>query len=109
MQWLAQAIQRFRQGSGTADIAAGPRWFVCPAGDRFGVPAGIGQRWYAFAEPGIEWRDDAQLAGYEVHTTANVGGGLQVIVGLAGIGGGSRGGVELASDSRSGGAALAHV
>ena len=106
VQWLAQAIQRFRQGSGAADIAAGPRWFVCPAGDRFGVPAGIGQRWYAFAEPGIQWRDDAQLAGYEVRTTASVGGGLQVVVGLAGMGGGSRGGVELASDPRSGGAAL---
>ena len=107
VQWLAQAVQRFRQGSGAADIAAGPRWFVCPTGDRFGVPAGIGQRWYAFAEPGIEWRDDAQLAGYEVLTIASVGGGLQVIVGPAGIDGGSREGIELASDPRSGGAALA--
>ena len=109
VQWLAQAIQRFRRGADTADIAAGPRWFVCPSGDRFGVPAGIGQRWYAFAEPGIEWRDDAQLAGYEVRTTANAGGGLQVIAGPAGFGRGSRGGVELASDPRSGGAALADV
>ena len=109
VQWLAQAIQRFRRGADTAEIAAGPRWFVCPSGDRFGVPAGIGQRWYAFAEPGIEWRDDARLAGYEVRTTASVGGGLQVIAGPAGLGRGSRGGVELASDPRSGGAALADV
>jgi len=29
---------------------------VCPTGDRFGVPAGIGEPWYAFAEPGIAWR-----------------------------------------------------
>ena len=108
-QWLAQAIQRFRRGADTAEITAGSRWFVCPAGDRFGVPAGIGRRWYAFAEPGIEWRGDARLAGYEVRTTANVGGGLQVVAGPAGSGRGSRAGVEIASDPRSGGAALAHV
>ena len=103
-QWLAQAIQRFRQGADTADVAAGPRWFVCPTGDRFGVPAGIGQPWYAFAEPGIEWRDDARLAGYEVRTTGNVGGGLQVVAGPHTHDGGHRN-TELASDPRSGGAA----
>ena len=106
VQWLAQAIQRFRLGATTADIAAGPRWFVCPTGDRFGVPAGIGQRWYAFAEPGIEWRDDARLAGYEVRPTANVGGGLQVVAVLHAHAGDRRN-AELASDPRSGGAALA--
>ena len=106
VQWLAQAIQRFRRGAATADIAAGPRWFVCPTGDRFGVPAGIGQPWYAFAEPGIEWRDDTRLAGYEVRTTGNVGGGLQVVAGLNTHDGGHRN-AELASDPRSGGAALA--
>ena len=106
VQWLAQAIQRFRLGAATADIAAGPRWFVCPTGDRFGVPAGIGQPWYAFAEPGIEWRDDARLAGYEVRPTANVGGGLQVVVAPHAQDGDHRH-AELASDPRSGGAALA--
>ena len=106
VQWLAQAIQRFRLGAATADIAAGPRWFVCPTGDRFGVPAGIGQPWYAFAEPGIEWRGDARLAGYEVRPTANVGGGLQVVVAPHAQDGDHRH-AELASDPRSGGAALA--
>ena len=105
VQWLAQAIQRFRQGATTVDIAGGARWFVCPTGDRFGVPAGIGEPWYAFAEPGIAWHDDTDLAGYEVRTTANVGGGLQVVTG----GDEPRGGwpevAELASDPRSGGAA----
>ncbi|MCY4425207.1 MAG: gamma-glutamyltransferase [Acidimicrobiaceae bacterium] len=108
VQWLAQAVQRFRRGAPTADIAAGPRWFVCPTGDRFGVPAGIGQPWYAFAEPGIEWRDDARLGGYEVRTTPNVGGGLQVVAGPHSRGGGQAH-AELASDPRSGGAALALV
>ena len=107
VQWLAQAIQRFRRGADTAEIASGSRWFVCPTGDRFGVPAGIGQPWYAFAEPGIEWRDDARLAGYEVRASANVGGGLQVVTGSSAAGHGSRTEVELASDPRSGGAALA--
>ena len=108
VQWLAQAVQRFRRGAPVADIAAGPRWFVCPTGDRFGVPAGIGQPWYAFAEPGIEWRDDARLASYEVRPTGNVGGGLQVVVGPSGNSTSNRGrpAVELASDPRSGGAAL---
>lgn len=108
VQWLAQAIQRFRRGADTADIAAGPRWFVCPTGDRFGVPAGIGQPWYAFAEPGIEWQDDTRLAGYEVRTTGNVGGGLQVVAGPHPRNGGHRN-AELASDPRSGGAALVLV
>lgn len=108
VQWLAQAIQRFRRGADTADIAAGPRWFVCPTGDRFGVPAGIGQPWYAFAEPGIQWRDDPRLAGYEVRTTSNVGGGLQVVAGPHAHDGDGRS-AELASDPRSGGAALALV
>ncbi len=107
VQWLAQAIQRFRRGADTAEIASGSRWFVCPTGDRFGVPAGIGQPWYAFAEPGIEWRDDARLSGYEVRASANVGGGLQVVTGSSTAGHGSRTEVELASDPRSGGAALA--
>ena len=106
VQWLAQAIQRFRRGADTAEIASGSRWFVCPTGDRFGVPAGIGQPWYAFAEPGIEWRDDARLSGYEVRTSANVGGGLQVVTGSGAAGRGSPTDVELASDPRSGGAAL---
>ena len=108
VQWLAQAVQRFRRGAPVADIAAGPRWFVCPTGDRFGVPAGIGQPWYAFAEPGIEWRDDARLGDYEVRTTPNVGGGLQVVTGPHTRDGG-RAHAELASDPRSGGAALALV
>jgi gamma-glutamyltranspeptidase/glutathione hydrolase len=107
VQWLAQAVQRFRRGAATADIAAGSRWFVCPTGDRFGVPAGIGEPWYAVAEPGIAWHDDSHLAGYEVRTTSNVGGGLQLVVG-GGTGRCGRGSVaELASDPRSGGAALA--
>ena len=107
VQWLAQAIQRFRRGATTADIAAGARWFVCPTGDRFGVPAGIGEPWYAFAEPGIAWHDDRDLAGYEVRTAANVGGGLQVVAGGDGPGRGLRRDAELASDPRSAGAALA--
>ncbi|MXV97855.1 MAG: hypothetical protein F4126_08060 [Acidimicrobiaceae bacterium] len=108
VQWLAQAIQRFRRGAATADIAAGSRWFVCPTGDRFGVPAGIGEPWYAFAEPGIAWRDDTRLAGYEVRHTSNVGGGLQLVVGGGSPGRrGQRSVAELASDPRSGGAALA--
>ena len=109
VQWLAQAIQRFRRGQSTAEIAAGSRWFVCPTGDRFGVPAGIGEPWYAFAEPGIAWRDDARLAGYEVRTTLNVGGGLQVVAGGDGTGPSRRSVAELASDPRSAGAALAVV
>ena len=80
VQWLAQAVQRFRHGRPASDIAAGARWFVCPEGDRFGVPAGIGSPWYAFAEPGIEWSHDARCAGYEVRPVESVGGGLQLVV-----------------------------
>ena len=106
VQWLAQAIQRFRLGVDPAETAAGPRWFVCPSGDRFGVPAGIGEPWYAFAEPGIEWRNDERLTGYEVRRVDDVGGGLQLVVvtepeqDLAPV-------AKLASDPRAGGAALA--
>ena len=107
VQWLAQAIQRFRRGADTAEIAAGSRWYVCSIGDRFGVPAGIGEPWYAFAEPGIAWRDDARLAGYEVRRTANVGGGLQVVVGGRLTDPARHSFAELASDPRSAGAALA--
>lgn len=107
VQWLAQAIQRFRQGAATEDIAAGSRWFVCPTGDRFGVPAGIGEPWYAFAEPGIAWRDDTHLAGYEVRHTSNVGGGLQLVAAGNSAGPGRHCVADLASDPRSGGAALA--
>ena len=99
VQWLAQAVQRFRRGGAAAEIAAGPRWFVCSTGDRFGVPAGIGEPWYAFAEPGIEWRDDPRLAGYDVCRTPNVGGGLQLAAGGDDA--------VLASDPRSGGTASA--
>ena len=105
VQWLAQAIQRFRRHARAAEIVSGPRWFVCPSGDRFGVPAGIGEPWYAFAEPGIAWHDDRDLAGYKVRPTADVGGGLQVAIGPGSNG--RRGAVELASDPRSGGAAAA--
>ena len=106
VQWLAQAIQRFRRRAGAAEIASGSRWFVCPTGDRFGVPAGIGEPWYAFAEPDIAWHDDTHLADYEIRTTANVGGGLQIAIGPYPHDEG-RGNAELASDPRSGGAALA--
>lgn len=101
VQWLAQAVQRFRRDESAVEIVSGPRWFLCPEGDRFGVPHGIGKPWYAFAEPGVEWRDDARIAGYEVKRPANVGGGLQVAIGLNG------GGVELGSDPRAAGAAWA--
>ena len=101
VQWLAQAVQRFRRDEPTVEIMSGPRWFVCPEGDRFGVPHGIGLPWYAYAEPGVEWRDDARIAGYEIKRPDNVGGGLQVVVGL------DDGGVELGSDPRAAGAARA--
>lgn len=107
VQWLAQAVQRFRLRAGAAEIASGSRWFVCPTGDRFGVPAGIGEPWYAFAEPGIAWRDDARLAGYDVRTTPNVGGGLQLAVSDRDAEAGPHTVAALASDPRSGGAALA--
>ncbi len=104
VQWLAQAVQRFRRGAAPADIAAGSRWFVCPTGDRFGVPAGIGEPWYAFAEPDIAWHDDTHLAGYEVRTTPNVGGGLQVAA--SDDDASSDTVAALASDPRSGGTAM---
>ena len=98
VQWLAQAIQRYRLGADASAIVAGPRWFVCPTGDRFGVPAGIGEPWFAFAEPGIEWRDDDRLAGYEVRSVDSDGGGLQAVVGTGQ-------GIQVASDRRAAGAA----
>jgi gamma-glutamyltranspeptidase/glutathione hydrolase len=101
VQWLAQAVQRFRRGADPTAIVTGPRWFVCPEGDRFGVPGGIGQPWYAYAEPGIEWRDDEMLSDYRVKPVDNVGGGLQLAMGA------ERGGVLLGSDPRAGGAARA--
>ncbi len=101
VQWLAQALQRFRLGRSIHEIASGPRWFVCPEGDRFGVPGGIGQPWYAFAEPGIAWAGQPRCAGYEVRPVASVGGGLQV------IGSSGRPGWVAASDPRSGGRAMA--
>ena len=101
VQWLAQAVQRFRRGEPTAEIVSGSRWFVCPEGDRFGVPDGIGLPWYAYAEPGVEWRDDARVAGYEVKRSGNVGGGMQVVIGL------DDGAVELGSDPRAAGGARA--
>ena len=107
VQWLAQAVQRFRRRADAAEIAAGARWFVCPAGDRFGVPAGIGEPWYAFAEPGIAWRDDPRLAGYGVRTTANAGGGLQLATSDDDPDEGPHTAAALASDPRSGGTALA--
>ena len=107
VQWLAQAVQRFRRRDSAAEIASGPRWFVCPTGDRFGVPAGIGEPWYAFAEPGIAWHGDTRLAGYEVRPTPNVGGGLQVVAGGNEPGRDRPLVAELASDPRSGGAASA--
>jgi gamma-glutamyltranspeptidase/glutathione hydrolase len=100
VQWLAQALQRFRLGRSPSDLAAGPRWFVCPEGDRFGVPGGIGKPWFAFAEDGIEWADHERCAGYEVRRVDSVGGGLQVIVG-------DDGRWEAASDPRAGGRAMA--
>ena len=104
VQWLAQAIQRYRLGIDPAEAASGPRWFVCPSGDRFGVPAGIGQPWYAFAEPGIHWRADKRLGGYEVRPVDNVGGGLQLVVAT---GTADSPPFQTASDPRSAGAALA--
>ncbi len=101
-QWLAQSIQRFRLNASIAEIVSGPRWFVCPAGDRrFTMPAGIGRQWYAYAEPGIEWRGDERVAGYEVRRSHNAGGCLQA------VGGTGDGDIELGSDPRSAGGARA--
>lgn len=99
VQWLAQAIQRFRRNAALSEIVGGPRWFVCPVGDRFGVPVGIGKPWYAYAEPDIEWHNDTRLAGFEVRQTNNVGGGLQAAVKM-----GDK--ITLGSDPRAAGAAL---
>jgi gamma-glutamyltranspeptidase len=79
VQWLAQSGQRFRQGEPLEQIVAGPRWFVCPEGDRFGVPGGIGQEWFMFAGQDIEWAADPAVAGYAVRRTDSVGGGLQAV------------------------------
>lgn len=99
VQWLAQAGQRFRQGRTLDEMVTGPRWFVCPEGDRFGVPGGIGQEWFLFAEPGIAWANDNKAAGYSVRRTDNVGGGLQGIERRTD-------GWRIATDPRGGGAAL---
>jgi gamma-glutamyltranspeptidase len=79
VQWLAQAGQRFRRGAGIDEMATGPRWFVCPVGDRFGVPAGIGKEWFLFAEPGIAWEREMSVAGYAVRRVDSGGGGMQTI------------------------------
>lgn len=100
VQWLAQSAQRFRQDERVDGIVARPRWFVCPEGDRFGVPGGIGKEWFAFAEPDIEWEHDDRVAGYAVCRTDSVGGGLQAIDCTDGV-------WSAASDPRSGGTALA--
>ena len=99
VQWLAQAAQRFRHGDDIESIVAGPRWFVCPEGDRFGVPGGVGKEWFLFAEPEIEWFAETSVAGYTVRQTESVGGGLQAVERDAGR-------WHVASDPRSGGAAL---
>ncbi|MFP4512823.1 MAG: gamma-glutamyltransferase [Acidimicrobiales bacterium] len=100
VQWLAQAGQRFRRGEPLSAIVGGPRWFVCPEGDRFGVPGGIGKEWFLFAEPGIEWSEDADLASFAIKRVDNVGGGLQAVELEDGT-------WRLGSDPRSGGTALA--
>ena len=99
VQWLAQAAQRFRQGLPLMSVVEGPRWFVCPEGDRFGVPQGIGAPWFAWAEPGIDWRHDAECAGYPIRLVDSVGGGLQAVLQAA------DGSWESATDPRAGGAA----
>ncbi len=99
VQWLAQAGQRFRRGCSFDEVITGPRWFVCPEGDRFGVPGGIGKEWFLFAEPGIDWADDDKAAGYSVRRTDSVGGGLQGVERRAD-------GWRIASDPRGGGVAL---
>lgn len=98
VQWLAQSGQRFRRGESLEQIVSGPRWFVCPEGDRFGVPGGIGQEWFMFAEPDVEWAADRAVAGYSVRRTDSVGGGLQAVER-------SRAGWRVGSDPRAGGGA----
>ena len=99
VQWLAQAGQRVRRGEPLEQVAAGPRWFVCPEGDRFGVPGGIGSEWFLFAEPDIEWSQEASLAGYAVKRRDSVGGGVQTVER-------TESGWSVATDPRSGGAAV---
>ena len=98
VQWLAQAAQRVRRGAPLDEVVGGPRWFVCPEGDRFGVPGGIGSEWFCFAEPGIDWVDWRRVAGFATRPVAWVGGGLQAI---------ARGpdGLRPAGDPRGGGTA----
>ncbi|UNB52197.1 gamma-glutamyltransferase [Mycolicibacterium sp. YH-1] len=79
VQWLAQCAQRFRQGHDIEDLVTEPRWFVCPEGDRFGVPGGVGAQWFLFAEPGVPWRDRRELAGYAIKSVDSIGGGLQAV------------------------------
>lgn len=79
VQWLAQAGQRFRHGASVNDIVSEPRWFVCPEGNRFGVPGGIDNEWFMFAEPGIHWYDKSNTAGFQVRKIDNIGGGLQAV------------------------------
>jgi gamma-glutamyltranspeptidase/glutathione hydrolase len=98
VQWLAQAGQRFRRGESLEAVASGPRWFVCPEGDRFGVPGGIGSEWFLFGEPEVEWSAHSALAGYTVRRIDSVGGGVQAVER-------TDTGWTLASDPRSGGAA----
>jgi gamma-glutamyltranspeptidase / glutathione hydrolase len=106
VQWLAQAGQRFRLGRercSDSEIVTGPRWFVCPEGDRFGVPAGVDADWFMFAEPGVEWRDGERMADFAVRPVDDVGGGLQGV-----MWDGDAGWVAL-SDPRGGGSAGATV
>jgi gamma-glutamyltranspeptidase len=99
VQWLAQAGQRFRAEASLDEIVGGPRWFVCPEGDRFGVPGGIDEEWFMFAEEGIEWRDDERAAGFATRAVESVGGGLQGVLS-------SSDQLMFGSDPRSGGLAL---
>lgn len=100
VQWLAQSGQRFRRGEPLEQIVSGPRWFVCPEGDRFGVPGGIGQEWFMFAEPDVDWAAEPAVAGYAVRRTDTVGGGLQAVER-------SSAGWRVGSDPRAGGGAAA--
>lgn len=102
VQWLSQAVQRFRRDGSADEIASGPRWFVCPDDQRFGVPAGIGKPWYIYGEPGIEWVGRDRVGGYDVRTMENVGGGVQLVMSDADD-------WVLASDRHTGGAAQARV
>ncbi len=98
VQWLAQAVQRVRRSAPLHEVVGGPRWFVCPEGDRFGVPGGIGSEWFCFGEPGVAWVGDPVVAGFRTRPVDWVGGGLQAI---------ERGprGLRPAGDPRGGGTA----